>query len=176
MTTRRERRQMERERRRANREARSIRLVEGTMSAEELRKVPPVAGFREEPIVTEWMRQMWLGEREPESIMVSVRDVMPNPFYMELNELGVESIVMLMKRGEWREPWLMVARLPDGGYVDVDTAYEHEAAMRAGYEAVHAHVIGEFTTEDCQRIGIRTSWPKKQALTRRKKRWRLRRS
>jgi hypothetical protein len=38
--------------------------------------------------------------------------------------------------------------------VDVDTPYPCEAYRQAGREVVPVWIVGEFTDEDCERIGL----------------------
>ena len=49
---------------------------------------------------------------------------------------------------------LLAARLPWGGFIDVDTPHQSEAARRAGVRLVEVAIVGSFTEADCARIGI----------------------
>ncbi len=53
------------------------------------------------------------------------------------------------------DPILFVAGLPGGGYVDVGTAYAHEAIVRTGVPMVTVTIVGNFAEADCRRIGLR---------------------
>jgi hypothetical protein len=85
---------------------------------------------------------------------VEVARLRSNPFAVSLEEPAVEAIVRDIRTGG-DVPQLMVARLPNGEYIDVDTPHACEAVKRAGLKVVDAFVVGTFTEEDCSRIGIR---------------------
>lgn len=104
--------------------------------------------------VTEWFKEINAG-REPRRAVVPVASVRPNPFAVKMHESVVRSYVADVLDPNTEDPVLFVAGLPRGGYVDVDTAYAHEAVARAGVRMVTVAIVGDFTEADCRRIGLR---------------------
>jgi len=76
--------------------------------------------------VTEWFKEINAG-REPRRAVVPVASVRPNPFAVKIHESGVRSYLADVLDPNTEDPVLLVAGLPGGGYVDVDTAHAHEA-------------------------------------------------
>lgn len=116
--------------------------------------IKPNPDLFEEKLVTSWFVEIDRGERQVDGALVPMREVRPNPFAIGLNEAVVGS----MLRDVTDLGPLLVARLPEGGYVDVDTPHACEAYRRAGVPLVDVQVVGTFTAEDCRRIGLPSAW------------------
>jgi uracil-DNA glycosylase family 4 len=105
--------------------------------------------------VTAWFKEINAGLREPRRAVVPLASVKPNPFAVKMVESALHSYLAEVLDPNTENPTLFVAGLPGGGYVDVDTAYAHEALVRAGVPMVTVAVVGDFIEADCRRIGLR---------------------
>lgn len=115
-----------------------------------------------DPMVVEWFHEIDQGSRTPELRTVPVSAVRSNPYVFRYEEASLQAMVDELANDSPHANqlrWLVVARLPHGGFVDVDTAYPCEAVKRTGLEDVKVTIIGSFTDGDCARIGISTSYP-----------------
>jgi hypothetical protein len=108
--------------------------------------------------VVDWFIEIEKGERQVEHRTVEVAQVRTNLFVTNLREETVGGMVDEI-RHLVANTTLLVARLPLGGFVDVDTPHMCEAVHRAGLKMVGAQVVGTFSEEDCKRIGIASAWP-----------------
>ena len=106
-----------------------------------------------EPLVARWFGEINSGERMSVGDIVPMAVVRPNPFTPVLDHAALDEAVAEIKASKI-SVMLWVARLPNGEYVDVDTPLWHAAAYRAGVEDAMVLVAGEFTTDDCDRIGL----------------------
>lgn len=115
-----------------------------------------------DPIVVEWFREVDRGSRTPEVTTIPVAWIRSNPYVFRYEEATLQAMVdELVNQGPHADQlaWVIVARLPHGGFVDVDTPYPCEAVKRVGQEHVKATIVGSFTEADCERIGIPTAYP-----------------
>lgn len=121
-----------------------------------------------DPMVVDWFREIDQGSRAPEVTTVPVIAVRSNPYVFRYEEAPLQAMVdELLNGGPFADQfaWLVVARLPHGGFVDVDTPYPCEAVKRIGLPLVKASIVGVFSEADCLRIGIPTTYPQSGSAT-----------
>lgn len=107
-----------------------------------------------DPEVTQWFREVDAGERVPEILeTVPLESIRPNPYILEFDEGSVTRVVISLRKGE-TAAWLVVASLPDGAFIDVDSPYICEALKREGREVVKVSIVGSFTEEKCFNLGL----------------------
>lgn len=114
-----------------------------------------------DPQVVQWCREIYAG-RVPEVTRLPVVSIHSNPYVLNYVDEDIEAVSEEIRAGgEMADElsWLVVARLPNGGFVDVDTPYPYEAVKRGGITMVKATIVGTFTESDCRRIGIPTQYP-----------------
>lgn len=150
---------MERQRRKAIdagvRRAKETRLAVVEVRPEDVELDPNAVC---DPTVTGWFSEAHRGERTPQLIDLAITDVLPNPFILMLDDEEVAEERERLRTGQFlavqgHDPRLFVAGLPDGRFVDIDTPYLCEA-YRGLRPTVEAVVMGTFTPEDCDRIGL----------------------
>lgn len=104
--------------------------------------------------VVKWFREVDAGKRVPEILeSVPLGSVRPNPFVLEFDEGMLGRLITSLSREEM-DAWLVVASLPDGTFIDVDSPYPCEALKREGREAVKVTVLGSFGVEKCSELGL----------------------
>jgi hypothetical protein len=104
--------------------------------------------------VVEWFKEVDAGKRVPQVLEdVPLGAVRPNPFVFEYDEEALADIKTSVGKGKL-DAWLVVASLPDGSFVDVDTPYPCEALKRMGRAAVKVTVLGSFDVDKCSEIGL----------------------
>jgi hypothetical protein len=112
--------------------------------------------------VVQWFREIDAGIRTPQILeSVPLRSIRPNPFVLEYREASVSLVDTSLRRGE-TDAWLVVASLPDGTFVDVDTPYVCEALKREGREVAKVTVVGAFEVEKCSSLGL-MPWARRRA-------------
>jgi len=115
-----------------------------------------------DPEVVHWFREIDAGERVPEILeSVPLEAIRPNPYILEFDEGSLTHVVTLLRTGKMAA-WLVVAKLPDGTFIDVDSPYPCEALKREGREVVKVSVVGWFTEENCSRLGL-MPWARRRA-------------
>lgn len=137
-------------------------LQTGELEAVDPRSMKYPADHVADPDVVQWFREIDAGKRVPQILeSVPLRSIRPNPFVLELDEGSMARFVTSLRKGE-TDAWLVVASLPDGTFIDVDSPYSCEALKREGCEAVKVTVVGSFTEEKCSRLGL-MPWARKGA-------------
>src|SRR3954468_1175872 len=115
-----------------------------------------------DPDVALWFREVEAGKRVPQILQsVPLRSIRSNPFVLELDEGLVSRMVASFRRGEMAA-WLVVASLPDGTFIDVDSPYVCEALKHEAREVVKVSVLGSFGVGKCATLGL-MPWTRKQA-------------
>jgi hypothetical protein len=107
-----------------------------------------------DPEVIQWFTEVDAGERVPKILeTVPLESIRPNPYILQVDEGSIARVVSLLRKGE-ADPWLVVASLPDGAFIDVDSPYICEALKREGREVVKVSIVGSFTEEKCSSLGL----------------------
>jgi hypothetical protein len=111
--------------------------------------------------VVQWFKEIDEGLRAPEVLdSVPLEAIRSNPFVLEYDEATLQRCWSSVRANEI-EVWLVVAKLPDGSYIDVDTPYICEALKREGREATNVSIAGVLSEESCSRLGLVPWAPKK---------------
>jgi hypothetical protein len=104
--------------------------------------------------VVQWFKEIDQGLRVPKVLdSVRLEAIRSNPFVLEYDETTVQ-LCLSSLRAKKIEAWLVVARLPDGSYIDVDTPYICEALKRDRREASKVSIAGAFSGHSCSRLGL----------------------
>ncbi|MDP9225239.1 MAG: hypothetical protein M3P18_15615 [Actinomycetota bacterium] len=139
-------------------------LQTGKLEAVDPRSMKHPADHVADLDVVQWFREIDAGKRVPQILeSVPLRSIRPNPFVLEFDEGLVRRIVTSLRKGE-TDAWLVVASLPDGTFIDVDSPYPCEALKREGRDTVKVTVVGSFKEEKCSRLGL-MPWATKGGTT-----------
>jgi hypothetical protein len=106
-------------------------------------------------LVADWFEEIACGDRQPRKAEVSIDRIRPNPFAPTLDQDYLAGVRRDIERGR-DLPTLLIGEMPSGDDVDVDTPYACEAYRQTGRKVVSTWIVGEFTAEDCERIGLLT--------------------